>query len=1056
MQLRQSRRNLVRLEPSEIPISAHFRRQTLLLLFLIGIFTSRAHALDPKRKLVQYGSQVWQTDSGLPQNTVRAILQTQDGYIWLATREGLARFDGIRFAVFNRRNSPQFLSNDIRSLLEDRQGNLWISTADGLVRRTGSNFVTYTTAQGLPDNNVWSVYQDNQKGLWVVTAGGIAHLDHNNFTPYTTRQGLVSNTVNAVVDGPDHSLWVATDTGLNQIRNGQVLQRRMAALLAGETIRAMASDQSGKLWLGTQNGLQSVLKEKVHTYNLANGLPGNEVDVLLVDRSGKIWAGTPDGLAVVDQGKLKTFTTKDGLPGSQIETLYQDREGTVWVGTNRGIARIENGGKGRISSFSAERGQVADSNVVLTIYEDREGSLWLGTESGGLEILRNQKFTTFTSQDGLSGDLVSSVLQDGNGNMWIGIDGSGLDRYDGKRISAFTTREGLTSNTVLSMAKDGEGGVWAGTPNGLNRLENGRFVSPSWADTLAGNFIRSLLVDQDGSLWVGTRHGLSHVTRSGTAGNVTTYTQHDGLASDFVGALAQSSDGSLWIGTLGGLSHFSHGKFENYTVRDGLSSNTITALYQDLKGDLWIGTNGEGLNLLRKNQVQHRIYSFAANRNLPDVIDGILEDNTGRLWISSNSGIFRMRISDLVSVAENKRHAFPMRSYGTADGMKISECSGIGHPSSWKASDGKLWFATLRGVARVNPAKLELNLVPPLVAIEQVSVDDEKIPLVRFSRIAPGRKRFAFRYAGLSFVAPQKVRFRYRLSGFDHSWVDAGTRRVAYYTNVPPGKYRFDVLASNNDGAWSKTPASIAFQLEPYFYQTYFFYLLCAILIAALAWLVYRWRVQQVEARFNAVLAERTRIAREIHDTLAQGFVGVSVQLELLTQLLSASPKAALDQLNQTRKLVGESLAEARRSIWNLRTNEAGAIDYASRFSSAIRERVIDTSVEINIQFMGMYRRLPDAMESELLKIALEAVANVVQHANATRLDIQMQYEMTRLRMRIVDNGAGFAAGAESSRPEGHFGLIGMRERAQSLQGSFALASRPGAGTRIEVEVPIQ
>ncbi len=437
------------------------------------------------------------------------------------------------------------------------------------------------------------------------------------------------------------------------------------------------------------------------------------------------------------------------------------------------------------------------------------------------------------------------------------------------------------------------------------------------------------------------------------------------------------------------------------------------------------------------------------------MIDGILEDQSGALWISSNTGIFRVRVADLMDVAAGKSHSLPITSYGTADGMKIRECSGIGHPSSWKAKDGTLWFSTLKGVAWIDPAKLQRNMVAPLVAMEQVSVDEKNLPLNGTVKIGPGHSRFAFHYAGLSYVAPQKVHYKYRLSGFDRQWIDAGARRVAYYTNIPPGTYRFDVLAANNDGVWSTTPASFSFQLQPYFTQTYWFYLICAVLILLLVWLMYRWRVHQVESRFRAVLAERTRIAREIHDTLAQGFVGISVQLELAAQMLSTSPQAVREQLNQTRKLVRDSLSEARSSIWNLRSNEPGNADFASRFSNAVRARTAGKPIETNIQFTGTYRALPANVESELLKIALEAVANVLQHADATRLDIEVQYGMKQLRMQIEDNGVGLSSDIAEATPAGHFGVIGMRERTQAIGGTFTMNSIPAEGTKITVELPL-
>jgi ligand-binding sensor domain-containing protein/signal transduction histidine kinase len=1019
------------------------RRLALALLILTG---SGAHALNPDRKLNQYGLQTWQTDSGLPQNSVRAILQTRDGFLWFATREGVARFDGIDFTLYNRRNTPQLLSNDIRGLLQDRDGNLWISTADGLTRLRNGQCTAFTTAQGLPDNSIWSVFQDSRGEVWAITAGGLAQYRHDRFIPYTTQQGLSSNTISAVADGPNDTLWVATDSGLDQIEHGRVVKPFAGSPLGIETIRAIATDSAGTLWVGTQNGVKQLSNGTIRTYGVANGLPDSEVDALLAGKSRNIWVGTPSGLAVIQQGKLTAYTTTNGLPGNQIQALYQDREGALWVGTNHGIARIHNGA---ISVFPSKQGLA--ENLILAMYEDREGSLWVGTESAGVTLLKDQKFMTLTESDGLSDNLVSSVLQGPNGDMWIGTDGGGLNRYDGSHVSVYTEKQGLTSSTVLSLAADAKEHLWVGTPDGLNHMEHGRFTASVATDLLPDEFVRSLLANSDGSLWVGTRHGLAQINGN----HASTYTQADGLASDFVGALTPGDDGSLWIGTLHGLSHFVRGKFLNYTKSDGLSSDVITALTLDSQHHLWIGTNGEGLDLLATDDPQHRIHSFSANLGLPDVIDGILEDQSGALWISSNTGIFRVRIADLMDVAAGRSQSLPITSYGTADGMKIRECSGIGHPSSWKASDGTLWFSTLKGVAWIDPANLQRNMVAPLVAIEQVSVDEKNVLLNGPVKIGPGHTRFAFHYAGLSFVAPQKVHYKYRLIGFDRTWIDAGARRVAYYTNIPPGTYRFQVLAANNDGVWSTTPATFSFQLQPYFTQTYLFYLLCAALILLLVWLVYRWRVHQVESRFRAVLAERTRIAREIHDTLAQGFVGISVQLELAAQMLSTSPQAVREQLNQTRKLVRDSLSEARSSIWNLRSNEPGSVDFASRFSSAIRARTAGKPLETNIQFTGTYRTLPAHVESELLKIALEAVANVLQHADATRLDINMQYGIKHLRMQIEDNGVGLSSDMADATPAGHFGLIGMRERTQAIGGTFTMNSAPAEGTKITVELPL-
>ncbi|HET9098775.1 MAG TPA: two-component regulator propeller domain-containing protein [Acidobacteriaceae bacterium] len=1027
-----------------------FLREARLLRRIPWVFLvlacSCAHSLNPDRNLSQYGLQAWQTDNGLPQNSVRAILQTRDGYMWFATREGVARFDGIDFTLYNRRNTPQLLSNDIRSLLEDREENLWISTADGLTRFRKGHFTAFTVAQGLPDNSIWNVFQDSRGKVWAITANGLAEYSGNHFISYTTRQGLSSDTISAVADGQNGTLWVATDSGMDQIERGGVEKPFAGSPLGIETIRAIATDAAGVLWIGTQNGVQEFSNGTVRTFGVANGLPDSEVDEVFADESGRIWLGTPAGLAVIAHGKVKAYTTANGLPGNQIQALYQDREGALWVGTNHGLARIRDGA---ISTFQAKQGLAEE--LILSMYEDREGSLWVGTESGGVALLKDQKFMTLTESDGLSDNLVSSVLQGPNGDMWVGTDGGGLNRYDNAHVSVYTEKQGLTSSTILSLAAGAKGNLWVGTPDGLNQMEQGRFTAAPASDLLPDQFVRSLLADSDGSLWVGTRHGLAQINGS----RARFYSPADGLANDFVGALTHDGNGGLWIGTMDGLSHLVRGKFTSFTKQDGLSSDVITALMLDSQHHLWIGTNGEGLDLLTTDNAQHRIHSFSANLGLPDVIDGILEDRSGALWISSNTGIFRVLIADLINISAGRSQSLPITSFGTSDGMKIRECSGIGHPSSWKANDGTLWFSTLKGIAWIDPAKLQRNMVAPQVAIEQVFADEENMPLNGPVKIAPGHSRFAFHYAGLSYVAPRKVRYKYRLTGFDRNWIDAGTRRVAYYTNIPPGKYRFEVLAANNDGVWSTTPASFSFQLQPYFTQTYWFDLLGAVLILLLGWLIYRWRVHQVESRFRAVLAERTRIAREIHDTLAQGFVGISVQLELAAQMLSSSPQAVREQLNQTRKLVRDSLAEARSSIWNLRSNEAGSVDFASKFSSAVRARIAGKSLETNIQFTGTYRALPANVESELLKIALEAVANVLQHADATCVDINVHYESRRLTMQIQDNGVGLASDVAAATPAGHFGVIGMRERAHAIGGTFTMNSVPGGGTKISVELPL-
>ncbi len=908
-----------------------FRGAVNSLVFLLALAALPMLGLDRVSELASYGRQTWQTESGLPQNTIHAILQTHDGYIWLATEGGLVRFDGLKFQVYDSQNTPKLRSNNIRSLLEDREHALWIGTADGLAKFDGSQFSVLTTEQGLPSNSIWSIYQDRSGALWVITSEGSAKYEGDRFKAYGAPESF-SNSI-----GP---------------------------------------------------------------------IPRN------------------------------------GLPSNRIVSAYKDREGSLWIGTDAGLARFSNN---RIERFPPN--DPLSNSIVLSIFEDREGSLWLGTESEGLTVLHDEKFTTYTTKQGLADDLVRCIFPDRNGVIWVGTD-AGLNRFEDGRFSKITTKDGLSSNVILALAEDAAGNLLVGTPDGLDLLRKGRVRSFTSADGLADDFVRSVYRDADGSIWIGTRRGLSHWTE----GKFKTYTQADGLGSDFVGALLRDAHNNLWIGTLQGLTCFDNGKFKNYTTADGLSSNIITALYEDSEGILWIGTQDGGLNRFASGKIVH----YPSALGIPNVIYGLLEDANQNLWITSKTGIFRASKRELNAFAQGRVSSIALASYGTADGLRISECSGGGHPAASKNKDGSLWFSTLKGVATVDRQHTEINRLPPPVVIESVSIDDRMSDPGQATDVSPGHTRFSFEYAGLSFIAPHRVRFKYKLEGFDRDWIDAGTRRVAYYTNLPPRRYRFRVMARNSDGIWNEAGASFAFRLRPHFYQTYWFDFLLLTALGLLVYEIYRFRVKQVEAQFNAVLAERNRIAREIHDTLAQGFVAVSVQLEVVARMLTISSESAQELLSRVRALVQDSISEARRSIWELRSQDSRNDDLPSRLSKMATEATSATPVKLKFQVFGTYRVLPRKVENELVRIGQEAVANVVRHAGAKRIDIALNFDVKKLRMTIADDGCGFTGEADSSGPDGHFGLKGMRERAEQIDAELTVRSKPGEGTHVSVETVIE
>ncbi len=684
---------------------------------------------------------------------------------------------------------------------------------------------------------------------------------------------------------------------------------------------------------------------------------------------------------------------------------------------------------------------------MLALFEDREGSMWVGTEAGGLNLLKSKKFNTITTKDGLPNDLVKAIYQDAQGGIWIGSNGGGLTLIKDGKFSTWTTREGLSSDVVLSLAGDVDGTLWIGTPDGLNRLRDGKIQTYTFADGLSNDLVRSVFVDRNGVLWVGTRDGLNSFRNN----EFTTYTTLDGLANNFIGTIYEDSKGNLWVGTLGGLSRIKDGKFQTFTTKDGLSSNTVISLYEDPAGDLWIGTNGGGLNLLRGD----RFVSFTSRNALTaDVIYRILEDKQQNLWCSSNKGIFRVTKSELNSIAGGVNTTVSPVFYGPADGTLTREASGGGHPAGWKTNDGRMWFATIKGLAVIDPEHIPLNTEPPPIAIEQLIVDNQAMSLTQAIRLAPGTSRLDFYYTALSFIAPENVRFKYKLEGYDDNWIDSGSRRVASYTNLRPGNYKFRVIASNNDGVWNESGTAIEFYLRPRFYQTYWFYLLCVLLLGVIAWQLYRLRVKRMALQFRAVLAERNRIAREIHDNLAQDILGISVQLELVARLMPAATGAAKSHLDRARILVRNSMTEARRYVWDLRSQELHKKDLSVALRDTATRLTAESNVEAVVEVAGPLRPLPLEVETNLLRIGQEAINNAVKHAGANRIDVGLNFDVRNVRLSVRDNGRGFDSAGQVA--DGHFGLIGMRERAEQIGGQLSINSGLDRGTEIAIDVPVE
>ncbi|MGB6192657.1 MAG: two-component regulator propeller domain-containing protein [Terracidiphilus sp.] len=917
--------------------------------------------------------------------------------------------------------------NSVHALLRTRDGYLWAGTEAGLARFDGAGFAVFdrTSTPALPSGDIRCLFEDKEGALWVGTGEGLARWQNGAVTKFTTQDGLPGNAVLAVMEDAMGAMWVRTAAGF--------------ARFNGDAFTAVARG--------------GATAELLPRYAVSDPLPPGGVRLVLAGSQAVRIFATNTTVRIQRGTKLETLAAGKKLPGTRIQAVMADREGSLWIGTNDGLARWFDGKVQKLPARDALSGA-----SILSLLEGQEGNVWVGTETGGLHILRDTRFRSIGAHEGLSSDGTTTVVEDNGGKLWIGTSGGGLNvvRLRVERAgeaTVYSVPDVLLSNVILSLAAGPDGSLWAGTPDGLNRIRGSAVDSFTSADGLPDDFVRSLLADADGSLWAGTRHGLAHlIFPAGATGGLRSppraviYTRANGLGSDMVGAMARDASGDLWVATLAGLSRLRNGSITNYTAADGLPSNVVTSLLPEPDGTVLVGTQDRGWSLWDGSKFE-KVNAPPKNESN---LHAILADDHHNLWFATSNGLARCTRTSAAMCSN-------WLEFGPADGLRGRETATNSHPSAWRSRDGRLWFATPRGLVEVDPDHFPVNLVPPPVVVESFAVDDvDQLQHAKGTSLSlpAGHNHFQFSYAGLSFVAPQKVRYRYMLEGFDRRWTDAGARRIAYYTNIPPGRYTFRVQAANNDGVWNMQGASLPFELRPHFYQTLWFYVLLLAAAGGLIALALKRRLLHAEHEFNAVLGERTRIAREIHDTLAQGYVGISVQLEVLAELLRQNKiDAAARQLDAARGHVREGLAEARQSIWALRSQDAGENTLPVELRR-VTEQAGGRGVEASFGVHGAYRAMEAAVEREILRVAQEAIHNVKKHAKARHLDVRLDYGPAEVALEVRDDGQGFSSEAELQPPPGHYGLIGMRERAALIGGSLEVVSAPGAGTTVRLHMP--
>jgi ligand-binding sensor domain-containing protein/signal transduction histidine kinase len=997
-----------------------------------------------ERTVMQFRSRTWTTEDGLPHNQVQAIAQTRDGYLWLGTREGLARFDGMQFTIFGPGNTPEMKNSYVSALSVDREGSLWIGTYGGLLRLKDGEFSNFGVGEGLPSERVTALRAAKDGAVWIGTTNGVCRYHEGKFTRYSRAEGLTSDLVTAIGEDREGAIWVGTGDGLN------------------------------RFWQGRMTNLTK-----------ANGLSNHTVLSVCQDREGRLWLGSNHGLFACENQQLLAYKTRHGLSDNFVSAVYQDREGELWVGTFSGLNRFRDG---RFLSELNNDGLNFDK--VLAIFEDRESNLWIGSRDG-LTRLIPRRFTAINKRNGLAHNNVMSVREDRNGTMWIGTWGGGLNQMKDGLVRAYTTTNGFPHDLILSTCEGSDGSLWAGADfdGGLVRMLNGEITHYDKRNGLLNAGIRVIHEDKAGNLWLGTSHGLSLFKD----GKFTNYTRKDQLPGEAVRVICEDRRGTVWFGTDGGLSRWDRGHFTNFRTNSGLSDNSVLAMYEDREGNFWIGTGNGGLNRMRAGKVSStgaplQFTAYTTKQGLfSDEILSILEDDRGWLWMSCSRGIFRVQKRDLDELDQGKIKSLTSIAYGKADGLESTLCNGVAQPAAWKSHDGRLWFPTTKGLISVVP-DMPVSRVWLPIFIEQVLADkramlhgqpvilppvgnDEELSGGSLGnlkiQVPPGRGELEFRFTALNFRNPEKSLFRYRLDGVDTDWIDAGSRRVAHYNNIYPGIYRFRVMACNSDGVWNESSAALAISLTPHVWQTVWFRILAGIgIVASLAGVVLiatRWRLQrklELLQQQAAVEKERGRIAKDIHDDLGASLTRIMMLGERVAEDINKPEVLAghVDKIVTSARATVQAMDEVVWAVNPENDSLDGLIGYINQYATQLFE---NTKVRCRLEMpqISPQLMLPAEVRHDLFLAVKEALHNVLKHAGASEVHLKVWEAEGRVEITIEDDGCGFDAAARNGNGNGGrsgHGLANMRKRMEEIGGEMKVLAEKGKGTEIRFSVTVK
>jgi ligand-binding sensor domain-containing protein/signal transduction histidine kinase len=986
-------------------------RRLLIALGMLLAWGTEAYGLDPALDVSQYAHTSWKIRDGFSKGIIFAIAQTPDGYLWLGTDFGLLRFDGVKAVPWQPPAGEHLPSSSVLSLLASRDGTLWIGTVKGLASWKDGKLTQYAEIAG---QIVETLLEDREGMVWVGTwgdpSGRLCAIRRGNIQCYG-EDGSFGRGMFSLYEDSQGNLWAGTTTGLWRWKPGPPKLYRMSELVP--SIIGLAEGENGVLLINMSGGFRQLVNGRTEPYPPLAGRkfpPGK----LLRDRNGSLWIATQgQSLLHVHHGRTDVFTQSDGLSGDRIETLFEDREGNIWVATLDGLDRF-----------------------------------------------RDFAVRTISVKQGLSNAYVVSVLPAEDNSIWLGTQ-DGLNRWSDGQISIYRKQNGLADDYVESLFHDDHGRIWVSTRGGVAYFENGRFIPAIGVPS--GGFVSSIAGDSAGNLWVSDEHrGLFHLVGAKVVEQIPW--AKVGLKYGARALAADPSQGGIWAGSFfGGVVYFRDGQVRaSYGVGDGLGDGRVEDLQLERDGTLWAATQS-GLSRIKNG----RVTTLNSKNGLPcDTVHWSMEDNEHSVWLYMACGLVRIARGELDAWAADPKRMIQVSVFDSSDGVRSHSSSNGLSPSVAKTAEGKLWFLPYDGVSVIDPRHLAFNKLPPPVQIEQITADRKTYWQNLYGdasssppRLPPLVRDLTIDYTALSLVVPEKVRFRVKLEGWDRDWKEAGNERKAVYSNLPPRKYRFRVMACNNSGVWNEAGTFLDFSIAPVYYQTRWFQLSCVAALVLLLWALYQLRLRQLARQFNLTLearvGERTRIARDLHDTLLQSFQGLLMRFQAVSnELAEGELKQELDEAID--RATG-AITEGRDAVQGLRSSVVERNDLAAALGTLGKELAAPASQppEFTMQVEGAAHDLHPILRDEVYRVAGEALRNAFRHADAGRIEVEIRYDERVFRLRVRDDGKGIDPNllADDGRA-GHFGLRGMRERAKRVGGKLTVWSELGSGTEVELRVP--